>query len=440
MKKSICQKCGATILFDDQREFFICQNCGTKYRVKVKGVREIPTTEGRYAGQAFVRSFVPEGWTTATNAPELESNLLSPLPMQVNFTSPKADAFITFTGTRQFSHIDNTPENAPRQGQMILPDRIVGWSYMDAEYICNQMLSVNPVISDVRILSETDQPDHWALSHLQKVVRNSANAGTLNPGGNWVKKYATCKDANGNTWHKLVEVMVIYCYLPITQTEQMMYQLALESQQRKMALINMMASRGYVAGMMAGMQTPPVQPPQPKLRWALEYMIETSARDEIFREAAAYHDKIRSAIELTALHKREAAQVENALYQKRQQEERAINEAMGEINRQRSESWDRQRKMVQETNEYTTNLMRKAQRNASETNHRVNNRWSEVIRGVNTYYTKHPGFGEPKVVEVSNQLDHVYQSNRDPSVYAASNSPWGLGPDFDELEPTNGDY
>ena len=438
MQTFICQKCGATIFWDGKSEYFYCPKCGQKYRPRVRGVMDIKTTEGRYSGQALVRSFVPEGWTTATNAPELESSLLTPLPMQVNYVSPKEDAFITFTGTHGFAHIDYTQENLQRQGQMILPDRIVGWSYQDAEFISGQVLAQNPLISDVRILSETDQPDNWARDHMQKMLQASANSGTLSPGGNWVKKYITCKDANGNVWHKLLEVMVIYCYLPVSQAEQMMYQMTLQSQQRLMALTNI-----PVMGRFAGMPMPQiqqVQPPKPKLRWSLQYMIETSARDEIFREAAEYHDKIRGTIEHTPLHEREASQIEKAMYQRRQQEEQAISDAVGEINRQRSESWDRRRKIIQETNDYTTQIMRDTQKNFSDTNHRVNNRWSEVIRGVNTYYTRNPGYGEPRVVEVSNRYDHVYQSNRYPGEYAATNSPWDLGPDFDELEKTNGDY
>ena len=442
MKTFVCQKCGASIPWDEQSEFMFCPRCGQKYRPRVvtksprqpDGVREIPTTEGRYAGQALVRGFVPEGWRTVTNAPEQESNILSPLPMQVSYTSPGEDAFITFTGTRIFTHIDNTPQNAPRQGQMILPERMVGWSYQDAEYLYEVLLTENPLISDVRLLNRMDQPDPWAQDHMRRMMQAAANGGTINPGGNWVKKYATCRDKQGNLWHKLVEVMVIYCFLPIPQAEQMMYQMALQSQQRTMALANMYAAR------FGGLPVQQVQPPRPKLRWAVQYIVETSAREEIFREAAAYHDKIRATVEFTELHKREASRVQDALHQLAQRDSQMINDALGEMNRQQSQSWDRRRKIIQETNDYTTNLMRETQKNTSDTMHRVNNRWSEVIRGVNTYYTKNPGYGEPRVVEVSNQFDHVYQSNQHPGRFVATDDPWGPGADYDELEKTNGDY
>jgi len=89
-------------------------------------VSEIQTTQGRYAGHALVRSYIPKDWTIETNAPEQQANLLCPLTIQVAYASPAQDAFVTFTGTRAYNHLEPTPQNAPMQGQMIQPERMIG--------------------------------------------------------------------------------------------------------------------------------------------------------------------------------------------------------------------------------------------------------------------------------------------------------------------------
>lgn len=451
MKAIICKRCNVKVQWDGQSEIVTCPYCGTKYRVRPKAsaegadsgaVIDILTSQGAYAGKALARGFVPKGWEVTTNAPEQESSIFSPLPIIVNFVSPKEDALITFTGTRIFQHIDPTPQNDPRQGQMARPERYITLTYQDAEFVCNRSLSQNPTISDVRVLSSSDQPDPWARNHMQKMMQAAVQGGMLSPGGNWVKKYVTCLDANGEIWHKLMEVMVVYSFQPVSQTEQMIYQMALQSEQRKMALINNLAMHGYVAGMMAGMATPKVQPPRPKLRWALQYMVETSAKEEAFREAADFHDKIRNSVAYTPFHEREARQTQDAMHRQSQQEQAQINEIVGQMNRDQQESWKRKQQIIKETNDYTTNIMREVNKNAADSRHRINNRWSEVIRDVNTYYTKNPGYGEPRVVEVSNKFDHVYQNTRYPGHFAAStgDAPVNFGVDYEELERTNGDY
>ena len=189
MKAIICQRCNASLDWDGQSEIVRCAYCGTQYRMHPRrsgesGVRvglgtvsEIQTSRGRYAGRALVRSYIPKGWTVQTNAPEQEANLLSPLTVQVIYASPDEDAFVTFTGTRIFNHLEPAPQNAQMQGQMVMPDRMIALAYRDADAVCDGIISGNPNLSDVRILSVMDTPDAWARDFQQKMLRN-------NPGGN----------------------------------------------------------------------------------------------------------------------------------------------------------------------------------------------------------------------------------------------------------------
>ncbi len=453
MQSIICQQCRAALDWDGQSEIVRCSYCGTMYRMHPRrgggtGVRvgsgavsDIQTTRGRYAGQALVRSFIPKDWTIETNAPEEAPNLLSPLTMQVVYTAPGQDACVTFTGTRIYNHLEPTPQNAQQQGQMT-SGRMIALAYRDAGAICDGILTGNPAVSDVRLVSASDTPDAWAQQFLQKMVQGAAQGGLAQPGGCWAKKRATVRDANGQLWHKQVEAMVIHGYIPVSQGEMMAYQMLAQSRARTQGLIGSLAMSGKLAGVMAGMAQPQLQPPQPRLRWAAQYVIETSALEAAFAAAADAHDKIRESIAVLPLYEQERARLQDMLNLQAQQEDAAIANAMGQMNRDRMASWDRQRQIIRDASDYSSNVMHQMFESNAQTMDRVNNLRSEAIRGVNTYYTASPGYGVPPVVEASTQWDHVYQNTQDLNLFAASQgaAPLEFGVDYEELKQTDGNY
>jgi len=226
----------------------------------------------------------------------------------------------------------------------------------------------------------------------------------MNPGGTWAKKYVTVRDANGQLWHKQVEAMVNYAYLPVPPGEQMAYQMLMQNRARTMGMSGMLGGmRGMLGGLMAGMAQPQLQPPQPRLRWTIQYVVETTAREGAFTAAMDAHEKIRNSIEVLPLFEREAARIRNMLIMQAQQEQAVINDALGQMNRDRMASWDRQQQIVQSTSDYGSSIMREMRESNAQTQQRVNNLRSEPIRGVNTYYTQNPGFGVPPIVEASTQ-------------------------------------
>ena len=250
----------------------------------------------------------------------------------------------------------------------------------------------------------------------------------------------TVKDQNGQTWHKLVEAMVNYTYLPVPPAEQMAYQMLMQSRARTANL--MMGMRGALAGMMAGMAQPEIQPPQPKLRWEIQYVIETSAKENRFAEAMKIHEQIRNTMEVLPLFEREKARICDALMRQAQQEQAVVNDALSQMNRDQMASWDRKQQIMQGASDYGSNVMHQMWESNARTNDRVNNLRSESIRGVNTYYTNSSGYGVPPVVEASTNWDHVYQNTQNPDHFAASegDAPLEFGVDYEELKRTNGDY
>ncbi|MBR6025379.1 MAG: hypothetical protein IK069_01330, partial [Firmicutes bacterium] len=134
------------------------------------------------------------------------------------------------------------------------------------------------------------------------------------------------------------------------------------------------------------------------------------------------------------------------IQQKIAQTQQNVNNAMMNMQRERMESMERRAKIIQDTNNYTTNVMREMNANTAATHDRVANLHSEAIRGVNTYYAAPGTFsygnsGRPDVVEASINWDHVYQSTQNPDVFAATRDVWlEPGVDFVELKKTNGNY
>ena len=430
MRSLKCRRCNTVLSWDETSFIIRCPVCGTQYRMKargqtqasVDGVDAIPTTQGQYAGAALVKSFIPQGWRTATNAPEQECNLLAPLTPQVEYTAPNNQVCITFTGARAYNHLDPTPQNMQMQGRISMPGRMIGLAYRDAGTICDGLVQGNQNLTDPRLLSEMNSPDTWAADQIQKFTAEYQQSGTLNPGGNWAKKYYTARLTNGQTIHKLVEALVTYAYLPVTPQEQQMYQLLLRTSIRGISR--------------------QVPPPQPKLRWVVNYVLETSAVEQQFSTAMQYHDKIRNSFEYLPLFTQETNRIREMLTLQSIQETNEMNDAMAQMNRDNMASWDRRRNIVQGASDYGTQVMRDMRESTARTNDRVNNLRSEAIRGVNTYYTHNTGYGEPRVVEASTQWDHVYQNQRHPDCYAAKqgDAPLEFGVDFEELDRTNGDY
>ena len=185
-----------------------------------------------------------------------------------------------------------------------------------------------------------------------------------------------------------------------------------------------------------------VSPPQPKLRWTLNYMIETSAKEEAFEEAVMIHRKIRDTFEALPLFNSETEAVRNYIMMQSQQETAAINGAIAQMNRDNMASWDRKQQIVSDTANYTSNVMHQMFEDNAATSNRVNNLRSEAIREVNTYHTVAGGYGDPTVVEAGTGWDHVYQNTQDPDIYAASTgaAPLEFGVDFEELKQTDGNY
>lgn len=432
MRGLTCRRCGTRLTWDETSPILACPVCGTRYRMHPRTTRggvgvgagtvsPIQTTQGQYAGIPMVQSYVPKGWKTNTAALEAESNILLPLTPQIEYASPDGKAFITYTGLRGYDHLEPIPQNAQMQGRVSPSSKTIGLAYREAGVICDGIVQGNPNLSDARLLSESGQPDVWARKVIQTSLKDYASSGMINPGASWSKKTYAVRDRNGRTWQKLIEAMVTYAFIPVSPAEQQLYQMALRTMR---------------------VMVHPIQPPQPKLRWIVNYVLETSAMDPAFSEARQYHDQIRNSFELLPTFHQEFSRIRDALVLQNIQETNAVNDALSQMNRDNMASWDRRQGIIRDASNYGTQVMREMRESTARTHDRAANLRSETIREVNTYYTNHGGYDDPRVVEASTQWDHVYQNRQNPDVYAASTgaAPLEFGVDFEELRQTDGDY
>ena len=461
MQSLICQRCNSALRWDGVSEVVKCDYCGTMYQMHPRsaadpgrGVRRgsgtvspIETSRGAYAGYALVKSFIPDGWTVETNAPEAEANLMAPLTPQVQYAAPGGDAAILFTGTRAYAHLDYTPQTAARQGQLQHPDMLIALAHRDAAAICDGVVSGNQSFTGAQLVSETREPDERVLTCYNKTIQEYAQAGTLNPGGSWARRIYRGTDPSGRVLLKQVEALVTYAYLPVPPQEMQMWQMLQQSRMRTMGLMgSMRGGMGLLGGLMGAANmaaSGTMQPPQPKMRWTAHYVLETTATEAAFPQAQQWHTQIRDSFEALPLMQRETERLRQSILAQARQEQSVIDNAYGQMARNQMASWDRKRAIIQDASDYGTQVMREMQANTARTNDIVNNLRSEAIRGVNTYYAQPFGVGsDPRVVEADVRWDHVYQNTQHPEWFAAheGDAPLEFGVDFEELKNTGGRY
>lgn len=448
MQRLTCQQCQASLNWDGQSPIVTCEYCGTRYQmhprqggastgvtVGVGEVSPLQTSRGQYAGRALIQSFVPKGWKVTTNAPEQQANLLVPLTLQVLLEDPSGEISLLYTGARAYNHLDYTPQTAAQQGQIAHPDWMIPLAYRDAAALCDGTVAGNGEIAEAKPVRQQKDPDQLAGEWLRKELASYQNGQILQSDGSWCRTEYAVKDRQGKPYRKAVEAMVTYAVFPVPPQEQMLYQMLQQTQARAFG------GMGLLGGLMGGRMNA-VQPPQPKLRWIAQYVLEVSAAEGAFPRAMEVLEQVRRTIQPLPLFHQETERLRQQILLMAQQESGAINDALSQMNRDRMASWDRQQNIIQSTHEYTTGVMRQMQQDNAATMDRVNNLRSEAIRGVNTYYTAAGGPGDPRVVEADIGWDHVYQNTQHPDWYAASTgeAPLEFGVDYEELKQTHGDY
>ena len=449
MQALICPKCNSPLSWDGRSELARCEYCGTTYqmhprqrdgggiRVGTGEVSPIETSQGYFAGKALVRCCVPKDWRVETNAPESQANLLAPLTMSVTLSSPGQDCLVTYNGAQAYNHIDPTPQNAALQGQLMHPSMILGLSYHDAAALCDGIVSRNPNLRDAQLVSRSDAPDAFAAQALRQAL--AEREGMLSPDANWARCEYVCTDANGKRWHKLVEALVSFGWIPLSPQERVMAEMLQRQQMQNASRLAMLQQR--FGGAYYGMQMPAVQSPQPTLRWVVHFLLETSATDAAFAQAKTVHDRVRESYGQLPAFERCSRELGQDLRRQSMQEDQAIGGAMAQMAQDDMASFRRRQGIVSDLSAHASSVMGQMRESNDATMQRVRNLQSEAVREVNTFHAR-PGFsGDARTVEASTRWDHVYQNTEYPDRFAANEgAPLEFGVDFEELKQTDGTY
>lgn len=452
MQQIQCRHCGTLLSWDGISEQLRCEVCGAAYRMHPRGrtqegasagqgkIAPIRITQGSLAGTELFACFVPKGWTVETNAPEEQANVLAPLTPALTMQEPEGRCYLSYYGTQIYQHLEPTPQNEPLQGQLQHPGLYLGLCYEDALSYCDGEVAANQTLSDVQRVSQTTEPDAFIRPLLDKAIRDAAAGGLLQTEANWARCVYSCRDGDGRLWYKQLEAMISLGWIPPDPQEQMLYQTLQQSQAQTAARLSMLQAR--FGGAYNAMQLPTAQMPQPKLRWCLHFLMETTATEDFFEQAKALHDQVRESWKPLPAFSQQAESLRRQLQMQAMQEDQMLAGVLGQMNQAQMASWERKQGIVNDLTAHTSTVMGQIQQSSDATMQRVRNRQSEQLREVNTFHAV-PGIGgDADVVEADIGWDHVYQNTQNPDIFAASvgAAPLEFGVDFEELKPTEGNY
>lgn len=419
-----CQQCGAALHWDGQGMVVRCIYCGAEYlmhpreqgaqRQRVNPylgrgeVQGIPIVEGEdCTGLCPVESYAPKGWRVGCQHASMDyygDHRNNPFVVQGEYHAPDGSATMIFRGANLYT--DQKRSRVPLlQGIDVLGSYLRVANPFSAEQYCDYLAQRDLQSLQIRKL-RVEEADAAERERQQTIYRSYMQQGFTQVQSEWKRVYYAFTDQNRRERIAAVETRINDC--------------------RKGGAPAM--GGGFFGQMMGQMfQTQ-------EHYWETQYEFITVADRDKFEGLRPLAQKVNESIRTTP----DLEKIRQSLVQYIQNLRAQAELGMAQ---ERMASWDRRSKIIQDTHNYTMGVMHEMNANTAATNERVANLRSEAIRGVNTYHTANPGNGQPNVVEASVNWDHVYQSSRNPDVYAATEGSWlEPGVDFEELKRTKGDY
>ena len=417
-----CTQCGAALHWDGRGDVVTCEYCGAEYLMHPQGeqfrrgnenpyrgkgrVQGIPILPGGdWSGLCPIESYVPENWTIqARQAPDdfYGDHANNPYVVQADYESPKHDAHILFRGTNLYT--DRKLSRVPLlKGIDVLGSYLRVASPFSAEQYCDYLVQRDLCPAAVQRL-RVEQADRAELERQQSIRQAYQSQGFQQVNSEWKRVIYAIQDSSGK--QKIVSA-----------------ETRLNDVRRGMAQGGGLFGR-YLGQMLSADEH----------YWETQYEFLVIADREIYESILPTAQKINESIQTT----RDLEQIRQYLLQYLQG---LKNQTAMAMHQQEMASWDRKQGIINDTQQYTMNVMHEMNANTAATHQRVANLHSESIRGVNTYYTARQDYGVPEVVEAGVNWDHVYQNTNQPDIFAAAENVWlQPGVDYEELRRTNGGY
>lgn len=437
MRALKCQQCGSLLQWNGKDEILKCEYCGAEYLMHPRRaerpsdphigygeVMGIPMAyyEGmNFEGMLPIDAYVPEGWYAICCAPDTKyyaDYCASPLVLEGRFISPDDKALVLFrsnnawTDKRRSQHMQTYTYPIDFLGTNMR----IGKPF-DARTYCDTLLKRDALPTKAFLIRE-DGPDEDEKNRMEQVRQNYIKQGFGTVSVDWKRRVYKILSQEGDERRVAVETRVV----DVHRAEQK----------------NEPEKKGFMGALKKG-----VAAMLDVHMWETQYEMVLITTPELFDKMYAEFRKINLSIRFRSEYNSMKAQVVNYLQSVIMQTQQNVQTAQLNMMQQQQASWERRSKIIQDTNNYTTNVMREMNANTAATHDRVANLQSEAIRGVNTYYTAPGtgGYGRPDVVEASVNWDNVYQSTKNPDFFVATEGSYlEPGVDFELLHKTNGNY
>ena len=414
-----CPKCRGVFIWDESSPSARCGRCGTEYLMHPRGgsdgVTFMPSAgrgqvdlitvpnESTIRNRPIIKSYIPKGWRySCVPVGDMFDLISNPFVVSVSFSAPDDSAKIVFTGESFYRHIDNTPQTAMLQNRLDdftvsrSPTMFRLRSYMTAAEYCN-MVAESTSARQLRIISEK-QADRIEAETQQRLVQSFLSRGFTDAQSDYAGRSYMGYTADGKQ-------VRIYAEVRITR------------------LLRISAVQGVQMVPMPSvfgtrMQPQIVNQQRQDIFWDTQNEFALIALSQSFDKAYAELEKIKQTLAYTPEYEQARADA-MAL----------VNNAQLSMAQTNAASLERQSQIIADTNAYTSGIQQQMIADNAAFHDRVARRNSEMLREVNSYQAN------GGTVEASTRYDHVYQSRRDPDLFAAQEgNALVFGVDFEELK------
>ena len=418
-----CQQCGAALHWDGKDNVVKCSYCGAEYLMHPQTdrfggngadpflgrgeVQGIPIDRNcDYGGLCPIESFVPKGWRVcARQAPDelYGDHAGNPYVVEAEFRSPDGKEFVLYRGGNMYTDMKTSRVQLYKGIDVLGTYLRIGSPFGSRDY-CDYLLKRDIMPASGKKL-RIDEADAKELEQQRKISENYLSQGFSQVDSDWSRAIYDIVGADGKPKTVSIETRVTDGYKPLQQMG------------------------GGLFGGFFGQMFPNTQH-----LWETQYELIVVADRDVFPNTQKTAKKIFDSMEYTDDSRR--IREDYIRFLQGLQTQTAIN-----IHQQEMASWDRKQGIINDAHSHIMNTMHEMNANTAATHSRVANLRSESIRGVNTYRTAVPGYGNPDVVEADVRWDHVFQNTQNPDIFAASETFWlEPGVDFEELKRTKGDY
>ena len=446
MDQIICLRCGASVHWDGYSKIVKCEFCETEYSMHPRDTGNrmrqnmpeygngtvVPMTiygDPMIRDRMFMKAYVPSGWRITTGTVERFDMMGTPFVPGFRLDAPDKRTFILFRGASKYKHIEPGIMTQHLQDKLdfgpqnpISPSYYRLKTYMNAREYCDKMAAEDSGIPSLA-LSEEKHADDAEFDRQQKIIANNRKAGFETVMPEWIRRIYTGRTVSGEETKVVAETRIVLNSR--NRLGQMGESLKERSTGSGGGFLNSLVNR--VAGAVANSMDFRIW----EVQFELIMVTPASGYETMLKE----FEKVDETTDYLPMMQQLITELNAFIENEKMRAAGIVQNAQMQMAAERSASWNRKNAIIQDMNNYTSDVMHQMMDDNAASHTRVANLNSEMIRGVNTYY------GSDRVVEASTMYDHVYQYGPDPDVFAAQRGDYYTpGVDFTELNRTNGDH